>query len=257
MVVCYPQPGKAKSLRLLEAFARGAGDGVIEHHGRIDPLRGPAAFYGVVGLEPLWREVLESGHPYYYMDNAFFDRGRGTHYRVGRSALQDLKPGPAAWDRLAALEIGIQPWQRGGRHVVVCVQSDHFMREVARWPGGAVGWQRHVLEALRPHTDRPIVVRLWQRDKDEQARTLRADLQNAWALVTHMSAAANEAILAGVPVFVTGECAALQMGLSQLEQIESPRRPDGRREWAAMLAGKQWTEDELRTGVAWRALHDA
>lgn len=251
-VVCYPQPGKAKSRLLCEAFAKGCG-GRLEEAGVLRD--GPAAFYGVVGLERLFAAVRRASQPYYYIDNAFFDEARQVYYRIGKNALQFGGPGAADFARFAALELEVQPWRRDGRHIVVAAQSEHFMRHVAGWSGGALAWQEHVLVTLKKHTDRPIVVRHWSSDKAERAQSLQQDLQGAWALVTHASAAANEALLAGVPVFVTGPCAALTMGLSQLEQIEMPRRPDGRREWAAMLAAQQWTVDEIRSGIAWSALN--
>jgi hypothetical protein len=76
-------------------------------------------------------------------------------------------------------------------------------------------------------------------------------------LVTWSSAAANEALLAGVPVFVAGDCAASKMGLSDFTKIESPIYPPGRAAWAAALAGQQWSLEEFRSGVAWRTLQAA
>jgi hypothetical protein len=251
-VFCYPQPGKAKSRRLCDALAAGAGGQVVEAARELEP--GPAAFYGAVGIEHLLRAAQARGG-WYYSDNAWFDAARGTHYRIARDALQDLAPAPPDWERWRALGVEIAPWRRDGRHVLVVLQSGYFLREVAGWPGGIDGWQDAVLRKIAAHTDRPIVVRHWQRDKAERAKSLAAELKGCWALVTHMSAAANEALLAGVPVFVTGPCAALRMGLSQLEQIETPRRPDGRAEWAAGLAARQWTVEEIAAGMAWRALH--
>lgn len=252
-LVCYPQPGKPKSRRLCEALARGAGGRLCEPRPlELEP--GAAGFYGVVGLEDLYRQAVAE-RDWYYADNAHFDCARGTHFRVAKNALQDLSPGAPEWKRYEALGLAVKPWTRGGRHVVVAMQSEHFMAQVARWPGGASTWQDAVLRALERHTDRPIVVRHWVRDKAERAKTLHQDLEGAWALVTHASAAANEALLAGVPVFVTGRSPALSMGLSQLQRIEDPRRPDGREQWAAVLAGKQWTIEEIESGTAWRALH--
>lgn len=243
MVKPYPQPGKAKSDHILSALAEGAG-GAAEG--------GTPAFFGVVGIEPVWRAAREAG-AYLYCDNSYFDATRGTHFRVGRNALQTVAEKPD-WDRRSELNLGLQPWRRGGGHIVIAAQSDHFMKEVADWPGGVVAWQESVLLTLKKHTDRTILFRHWSRDKGERARTLRQDLDGAWALVTHMSAAANEALLFGVPVFVTGACAAIEMGLSQLERIESPRRPDGRQEWAARLAASQWTLEELKKGFWWRGV---
>lgn len=234
---CYPQPGKEKSKLILEALAAGAGG---------DRPDGTPAFFGVVGIEDEWREVRARG-AYLYCDNSFFDATRGTYFRVGVGALQTVARRPD-WDRRAKLPVSARPWRRNGKHVVVVAQSDHFMREVAGWPGGALAWQDHVLTALRRGTDRPIVVRHWSRDKGERSRTLQHDLEGAWALVTHMSAAATEAVVSGVPAFATGPCAALEMGLGQLERIEHPRRPDGREEWIARLAASQWTLEELRQG---------
>jgi hypothetical protein len=120
--------------------------------------------------------------------------------------------------------------------------------------GAGEEWLRTVGSILKLQTARPVRVRRWNRDKDKAARTLQADLQGAWALVTHMSAAANEALLAGVPVFLTGRCAATPMESGPLSMIEQPRLPDGREEWAAGLAAMQWTLDEMRAGMAWKAL---
>jgi hypothetical protein len=240
-VRCCPQPGKAKSRLVLDALASGAGG---------DDPNGLPAFFGVVGIESDWRAARMSGD-FLYCDNSFFDATRGNYFRVGVRELQTVAKKPD-WDRRAKINLGIQPWRRGGTHIVVVCQSQHFMTVVADWPGGAPAWQQHVLLTLKKHTDRQIVVRHWSSDKTERAQSLRQDLEGAWALVTHMSAAANEAILAGVPAFVTGPCAALEMGLSQIERIEHPRRPDGRQEWAARLAASQWTLDELRSGF-WRA----
>lgn len=249
MLTAYAQPNKDKSRVVLEAFARGCAGQLAERYELQD---GTAAFYGVVGLENLWRAVRARGD-FVYLDNAFFDRARGTHFRATRDALQPTVIGRADWHRLTALGLDFKDWCRDGRHIVVCMQSEHFMTNVAEWP--APEWLQFVERTLKAHTDRPIVIRDWGRDKGERARSLHRDLDGAWALVTHMSAAANEAVLAGVPVFVTGDCAALPMGLSQLESIESPRRPDGRQEWAAGLAAAQWTLEEMREGAAWRSLN--
>ena len=129
-VICYPQPGKARSLEVLAAFAAGCGARVWP----LPPQRlapGAAAFYGVVGLEHL---ILEArcGREWFYGDNAFFDRARGTHFRFARNALQwagapnAAAPGDPA--RLSQLGVNIAPWQKGGRHIVVVEQSAHFLR---------------------------------------------------------------------------------------------------------------------------------
>ena len=86
-------------------------------------------------------------------------------------------------------------------------------------------WLRDTLAILKEHTDRPIRCRVKMSYKEAVARggvPLSEDLKGAWALVTHSSNAAVEALLAGVPTFCTDPCAAWRMGLSDLTQIETP-----------------------------------
>ena len=71
-------------------------------------------------------------------------------------------------------------------------------------------WQDEVLCKLRAATDRPIRVR--HREDLQRLDPFATALDDCWALVTHQSNAAVEALLAGVPVFCTGECAATRMG---------------------------------------------
>ena len=96
-------------------------------------------------------------------------------------------------------------------------------------------------------TDRPIVFRP---KFAVMPKPLSADLKDAWCVVTHSSTAAVTAALQGVPVFCEPTCAAASVGCTDLSQIETPRRPD-REEWLAELAWRQWSEAEMKGGLAW------
>jgi hypothetical protein len=248
LLVCCPQPGKAKSREILEALRAGyqkAASCTVDR-------RGIVAFFGVVGLE---RDFLDVGRDtdrdYLYGDNALVDGLRGKFFRFARNALQISTLQPPDYRRRIAQRLFVRPWQRDGRHIVIVEQSWHFLRLC----GIGDDWFYQVASQLAQVTDRPLRVRRWRRDKGNLAATLQEDLRGAWALVTHMSAAANEALLAGVPVFVTGPCAATPLASGPLSAIEDPRYPDGREEWAAGLANSHWTMDELRDGTAWRRLY--
>ena len=250
-VTCYPQPGKERSRLVLEAFAAGCGGSIAAMS--LPALRiGAAAFYGLVGLEHFFVVARAARRDWYYGDNSFFDRGRGRFFRFARNAFQLSALARPDHGRLRALGISPQPWRTDGRHIVVVEQSEHFLRLAGAGPD----WLRTVTGELARLTDRPLRIRGWRRDKDKAAATLQADLAGAWALVTHMSAAANEALLAGVPVICTGPCAASPLARGALADIERPLCGDGREGWAAGLAAMQWTLDELRAGMAWKALHD-
>ena len=249
-ITCYAQPDKPKSQRVLEAFAAGCGGRVVQTSARsLEP--GPAAFYGVrPGWAHLWRQAQATARDWYYLDNSWFDAGRERYYRIGVNAVQSWSQKPSDGRRLAALGIGIKPWRpQGEGPVIVCRQSDEYMRTVAGWQGGALAWQEDVLNAMRPHTRRHIVVRV-----KGASRPLATDLEAAHLLVTHSSAAAVEALIAGVPVIVTDhQCAAAGFS-SRFESIDNPVRPEGREPWAARLADSQWTLDELQKGMAWPTL---
>ena len=251
----YAAKGKAKARVVCDAFVRGAGgQGVCQPPPK--KLRnGAACFFGVT--EPtrhLWHQARRENRDWYYLDNAYFDKVRGRLFRAVRCGIQATGLEHPDWRRLSQMGLEIQPWKRTGRHIVVVVQSNTYMTVVA---GKQSDWWHQALAQIRRHTDRPISIRGWRSNKMALAKTLREALVDCWALVTWSSAAANEALLAGVPVFVAGECAASQMGLSDFTKIESPVYPQGRARWAAALAGQQWSLDEFQKGVAWRTLQAA
>lgn len=242
-VTCYAQPDKPKSRRVLEAFAAGCGGRIASTNvEQLEP--GDVAFYGVrPPWSHLWRQAQIERRTIYYLDNAFWDDTRETKFRVGRNVVQQWE---FARRDYPAFRRPIMPWREGGEHIVVCPQSSEFMVCVERFSEEWSGW---VARRLRMYTTRPLVIR-----SKRERRPLADDLKGAWALVTHTSAAANEAIIAGIPAFTTGLCAATSMSNHDLAAIERPKCPDGRDAWAAAVAAHEWTLEEMADGTCWKAL---
>lgn len=242
-VTCYAQPGKPKSRRVLEAFAAGCGGRMASTNvEQLEP--GDVAFYGVrPPWSHLWRQAQIEQRTIYYLDNAFFDDAREVRFRVGRNVVQQ-------WEfprrEYPPFRRPIAPWREGGDHIVVCPQSSEFMVCVEKF---SEHWPEWVARRLGMYTTRPLRIR-----RKGDRRPLAEDLRGAWALVTHTSAAANEAIIAGVPAFTTGLCAAASMSNHDFAHIERPRCPDGREAWAAAVAAHEWTLDEMANGTCWKAL---
>lgn len=208
-------------------------------------------FYGVEAWQRrIWLMAKASNKPYFYCDNSYFDDTRGKYFRVTRNALQHSGEGASDGRCFKALNIEIKPWSVGG-HLVICPQSDYFMRGVVGYPGD---WTADVVAKLQTLTDRKIRIRSWSRNKERQLVSLQEDLKGAHAVVTWSSAAAVTAILAGVPAVSMGQSAACLMS-TPIEEIENPRKPDGREEWAGVLASAQWTLDEMASGQCWRELN--
>ena len=253
MVTAYPVAGKAKSLDICRAFVEGCG-GIVSTNAQT-LFDGPAFFYGVDSSNKhLFDAALyDTAREFYYCDNSYFDNSRQQFFRVTRNQLQHSGLGRSNGKRFAALGIPIAPWRRQGAHVVVCPQSESFMHDIAKYPGD---WLHDTTQRLRAASPlRELRVRAWSSDKGALASTLAQDLVNAHALVTWSSAAAVTAILAGVPAFCSAFCAAWPIANKSLALIEHPERPDGRENWAGVLADNQWTINELRSGKAWSDLH--
>lgn len=255
MIVGYPTPGKGKARILLDAFCAGAGGKVSNDVSKLQD--GGAAFYGVVeATKPIWRQAHNEKRDVYYLDNAYFDSQREVYFRATRNRLQHSGFAKSNGKRFKSLGIEIQPWRKAGNHIVVCPQSDQFMREVVGYYGYSTNWLKDTLTALKHYSDRPVIVRPWNGNKREWYRTLPADLKNAHALVTYSSASAITAILSGVPAICTANDTIARTMAGQLHEIETPPMYDCRQEWASVVADNQWNIDEMRNGTAWRMLNE-
>lgn len=215
--------------------------GAAFDHGR------PFAFWGQPALWQSFQAARRTAPTWYYGDHAFF--GRGRFYRCAKNQTQFMgRTGDDDPARFRSFRILVQDWRRAGGHILLCPNSEPFFG----LHGFEFGeWVRDTTTAIRRWSDRPVHVR-W---KSEAAkRSLEEDLRDCWAVVTFCSNAAVMAALAGIPVFCTAECAGLTMGSGDLSQIESPKMPEGREQWAARLANHQWTLDEMRSGALWNAI---
>lgn len=254
MIVGYYKPGKGKAKSLLEAFFEGARQASFICQGvpnQLLPDTTAAAFYGVTPeLLHLWHQAKAEGRDWYYIDNAYFDPYREQYYRITRNRLQITGEGFGPPSRFDALKIRIAPWRASGSHVLVCPQSETFMRQLAGYKGI---WVDDTVSEIKKRTDRKIVVHVWNRDKRMAYRELPVKLRDAHCLVTWSSAAATTAVLIGVPAIVLGDqCCTRPVASTTLDEIENPRRPDNRYEWACCLAQHQFNYLEMRNGFAYR-----
>lgn len=241
LVYNVPQHGGTNP-KFNEAFAKGSGLTLTES---TEYQGGGWAGFGSLHNWQSLTDARKAGHDWIYGDHGYF--GRGEYFRITKNAFQHSGTG-ATSDRDWQIP-PMQPWCINGSYVLVCPPDD----KIANLMGfDEKAWLRDVLTRLRNNTDRTIKVRT--RDK-EQEYPLEQDLAGAWALVTWGSNAAVEAVLYGVPVFCTGDCAASVMGRLDPINIEYPYYPDNRYEWAATLAANQWTLDEIASGMAWGELH--
>lgn len=242
-VACYLDRPKADKWML--AFAAGCGGKVVvggyRHWGVSD--------HCVMGNWPVATALIEEfkreGTSFWYMDSAYLQGATQRHLRIERNRFwPELMPGSHTMERAEGMGIRLHPWRYDGKHVLICLHGYKFGRP---WSIDIAEWHRTIEARVRAVTDRPIVVRP---KLVVQPVPLKADLKDAWCIVTHSSTAAVTAALAGVPVFCEPTCAAAPVGSTDFSQIETPLR-SGREAWVAELAWRQWSQAEMASGQAW------
>jgi hypothetical protein len=256
--VSYFAKWEVTSPNFARNFARGCDGEVMEDdfdltltHDRL--YRGPVALFGTPPLWPVLRQAQAEGRDWYYGDHAYYGRAGGRkpgYYRITKNAYQHDGRGNYPPDRFRLWGCDVAPWRTDGRHILICPNSAIY----CQLHGFDVNaWLTDVLTTLKAHTDRPLRIR-WKKSPI----SIKRDLVNAWAVVVFSSAAALDALMAGVPVFVLAPFAAgARMGLSDLSRIESPLYPAGREPFLWALAANQWTLGEMCSGLAWRSLQEA
>lgn len=254
--VSYYAPQEITSPKFAYAFAKGCRgcittEDVLPEYLTLTGRRlgaDPVALFGSPSQWPLLRKAQAVGRDYFYSDHGYF--GRGLFYRITKNAYQHDGTGDADPERFLKFGKAIEPWQVSGSHVLICPNSpEHFAQHGLEHDV----WLQATVATLRAHTDRELRVR-WKRN--QHVRIIE-DLRAARACVVYSSAAALDALIAGIPVFVLAPfAAAYRMGLSDLTQIETPIYPDDREPFLSALANQQWTLSEIYRGQAWRSLSE-
>jgi hypothetical protein len=195
------------------------------------------------GVLELMREIRAKGEPYVFFDRAYFQGGTYTQQiRLTRDAYQKhwVEEGVES-GRVRRWGVRLEPWRQTGDFVMVVPPSaevEHLF--------GIEGWLEKTLLRFRGCVRRIVVSPKNDRDKSP----LIERLEGCHAVVTWTSNVAVEAIVAGIPAFVSPYSAARPMAGSLEElDIENPPRPD-REAWVASLAWGQFTVDEIASGFA-------
>lgn len=251
--LCYLNTGKGNAASMIGAFAQGSGAEVTKDLA-FQPGR-EAVFWGVDRATlPVWDKVIETRTPYVYVDNGYFASKwtGGDYYRITRNAEQCDGVGESDGKRWRELGISIKPWRRTGSHILIACQSDFWHER--HGDGSALAFAHRVVKELERHTDRRVIVRAKPIAGNKEP-PLGEHFRDCWAVVTHSSIVALQAILEGIPAFVLAPSAMVTVASRDVRLIETPHYADDRKRWASVLADNQWRLGEIRDGLAWRALN--
>lgn len=245
MLKTYPVASKQKAVDICNAFVAGA-----------PKTAEGAVFFGVNDTNVReFNRVRAAGIDWFYLDNAYLDKWRGTFFRATKNALQCSGLGKSDGSRFARLGIEIKPWRTNpGPETLLCEQSASFMRTAAKYPGN---WTADTINRLCDFglTGGHVRVRQWSPDKIKARTTLLQDMASLRVLITHSSGSAITALLEGTPAISEAGAAHCLTGPLTAESIAYPPRPEGREEFAHVLADSQWTLDEMKEGIAWKKLN--
>lgn len=206
----------------------------------------PVVAYGQIwGSEKILRQAFQRGRPFWHIDNGYFRPGRGRldgYYRMCWCGMSPVYLPAAVPERGAALGIKMKDWRKNGRHVLVGLPGAEYGCGIGLDMGSWIAW---IKSELPNHTERPIILR----DR-KSAIPLEHHLKDCWAVVTHSSNIAVDAVVAGIPVFVMPGSSAAPVGNLNLVCLEAPAMPE-RTRWFNSLACQQFTPTEMRDGTCY------
>jgi hypothetical protein len=182
--------------------------------------------------------------------------------------------------RLQKLGVSWRGWDfKESGHIVILLQlpADASLRGA-----NVYNWAKHIIENLRLHTDRKIIVRphplaplrtgeefydfffdLYKNKienidfVDPKEVTLQKTLENAYCSVTYSSGSAIDSILFGIPTISTDPGNfAFDISSHYPEEIDSLYMPGDVeiKRWLLKLAYSQWSVSEMKEGIAWAHL---
>lgn len=236
---------------ILQNFILGSG-GQISTWDLAEKSTAPLVLRGITKRKQM-AACKEQGRDFYYIDTGYFGNGRKKLYhRVTKNSMQNLGPViERPDDRLKATGVSLTKF-RGGSKILLCPPSAKVM---VYYNLDLEQWVQETITTIKKYTDREIVIRL-KKGRSERVSTDTIGMalgQDIHCLVTFNSIAATEALLLGKPAFTLGPNAAQSLCLSDLSKIETPYIPtlDEVWAWACHLAYSQFTEAEMRSGLAW------
>jgi hypothetical protein len=274
-VVIYQIPRHHRSLVVCEAMADG-----LKRHG-INPIRrfeneytgiegDIAVFYGLEGrLKRLFRDYREHAKAA-YIDLGYWKRKEpkarfdGYHKIVinDRHPTEYFQRRQHDDSRSRWMDVKIKPWNQGDGHILIAGMGD----KAAEAEGYEFEqWERWCIKNLRKVCNRSIVYRPKPSCKaarpisgvgySPKTTELSHALRDCYAVFTHHSNVAVEALCLGIPVWCW-KGVAVPFASQDFTQLKRPVMKEGREQWVNDIAWCQWNTAEMRSGLAWMHLKE-
>lgn len=275
----WTSTGPLNSKPILDAFIKSlydAGDQVVLNK---DSNADVAVIWSVLwrgrmeGNRRVWNKYRAEGKPVIVIEVGGLRRNES--FKIGINGINrdaDFANQTFDGERWPLFKHNFKPWNPTGDMIIICGQHDASEQWVNKPRMGK--WIQQQVQEIRKYTTRPILVRPHPRNQipfDEKQfenvkvrlpkrdhRTyddtdFKAVLGRAWAVVNHSSNPAMEAVINGIPVFVSESSLCHDVGNTNIADINTPAMPN-RIQWAHKLSYTEWFENEIREGLPWKRI---
>ena len=275
-IEAWPMHGPLNSKNIFQKFIQSMRDAGDEVHENKETNGDVAVIWSVLwrgrmaSYKSIWERYRSQGKPVIVLEVGGLRRN--LSYKVGINGINrdaDFANQTVDNKRWGLFKHEFRPWNPTGELIVICGQHD----QSEQWKGlpRMSAWIEQSINEIRKYTTRPILVRPHPRNVihfDEKKfqnvkvrlpkrdyRTyddtdFKACLERTWAVVNHSSNPAMEAVIKGIPVFVSESSLCHDVGNIKLADINTPAMPN-RLNWANKLSYTEWFEDEIEQGLPW------
>lgn len=201
----------------------------------------------------------KSGGDYLVMERGYFgDRFKMTSIGYGGlNGRADFLNEDRLEDRWLKHGVVYSDWKKDGDYILLMGQ---VMGDASLKGADFLRWIRTMFYELNFIYDKPIVCRPHPQDKAGRQspcrefpriskQSLGEDLKRAFCVVTFNSNSGVDAVLAGVPV-IAWDRGSMVWPIAT-HNLKDPLFRGDRLQWAKNIAYCQWTESEIKKGLAW------
>lgn len=240
----------------VQSFTIGGGGKIVSVEEALQNFTLPLCWAGNYKLA-LYEHCIKHNITFYNLDTGYFGNTKRKEYkRVTLNAFQDVGPiikRPS--DRLDSLNLNKELFTRGNNIVIVPPDS----KKCHSFGIKSDEWINEVTTKIKKYTDRPVVIR--ERPVSRLDRTNTNTFSdfirhNTYCVVGHSSNALVESILHGIPVVSLGPSATNVICSYTIDKINDIPNIDldFRHDWLCHLSYRQFTEEELYNGLAYKLL---
>jgi len=221
-----------------------------------DDFTQPVIIRNIINNEESIRSRIFAEQEFWFIDAGYTNfitaKGKPWHRLCRNHIHQSLSHMNFPADRLSQLGSLPQPWRTTGNKILVVESSDFHHQMLG---SDTTSWRDCVSNELAKHTDRPVEYRAKHMDRKtrDSVYDLLMSSNEYYCVISDSSAAAVEAVWAGVPIITLNKHITSTIARTQVADINDLYRgPIG--DWLCALTYSQFTKKEMQNGTAWKII---